>query len=253
MLRFFRKVRLQLLPEHKSTKYLKYAVGEILLVVLGILIALQINNWNESRQQLSEERKILSRMVLELDLNIQRMQLLDSAHPGGWPIKKTVTFFDSLAIVIANGVDTTEIDFICSGPVFRFNIFNLHSDIFEEMKFGGYLYNLQSEMLAGKIQSYYRLIESETDYNDRTREQRDRVLDSILYGFRRLKADYDRLGFSGLSYHAWIFDNRSEEYYNFEQYVETSSALIKRSRSRMLNIIEASEQLKQSILDSTPN
>jgi hypothetical protein len=50
MLKFFRKIRQNLLMENKTRKYLTYAVGEIVLVVIGILIALQINNWNEQRK-----------------------------------------------------------------------------------------------------------------------------------------------------------------------------------------------------------
>lgn len=50
MIKFFRKIRKNLLSEGKTGKYLKYAVGEIVLVVIGILIALQINNWNENRK-----------------------------------------------------------------------------------------------------------------------------------------------------------------------------------------------------------
>ena len=49
MLHFFRRIRRDLLANSQFFKYLKYAVGEIVLVVLGILIALQINNWNEWR------------------------------------------------------------------------------------------------------------------------------------------------------------------------------------------------------------
>ena len=51
MIKFFRKIRQNLLSEGQTGKYLKYAVGEIILVVLGILIALQINNWNERNKQ----------------------------------------------------------------------------------------------------------------------------------------------------------------------------------------------------------
>ena len=50
MLHFFRKIRQRLLTDNKFSKYLLYAVGEILLVVIGILIALQIDNWNEERK-----------------------------------------------------------------------------------------------------------------------------------------------------------------------------------------------------------
>ena len=50
MIRFFRSIRQQLMNENKPAKYLKYAVGEVLLVMIGILLALQVNNWNEGRK-----------------------------------------------------------------------------------------------------------------------------------------------------------------------------------------------------------
>lgn len=51
MIKFFRKIRQDLLSKGKTKQYIKYAIGEIVLVVIGILIALSINNWNEKRQQ----------------------------------------------------------------------------------------------------------------------------------------------------------------------------------------------------------
>jgi hypothetical protein len=79
MIKFFRKIRQNLLMENKTGKYLKYAIGEIILVVIGILIALQINNWNENNkletkkqdyyQQLLEDLKKdkeFSKMTIEL-------------------------------------------------------------------------------------------------------------------------------------------------------------------------------------------
>ncbi|MBC2846693.1 DUF6090 family protein [Winogradskyella flava] len=53
MIKFFRKIRQNLLSEGKTGKYIKYAIGEIILVVIGILIALQINNWNENHKNKS--------------------------------------------------------------------------------------------------------------------------------------------------------------------------------------------------------
>jgi len=57
MIKLFRNTRKQLLTENKFTKYLFYALGEIILVVIGILIALQINNWNNRRIEKEEEKK----------------------------------------------------------------------------------------------------------------------------------------------------------------------------------------------------
>jgi Family of unknown function (DUF6090) len=55
MIKFFRKIRYDLMEKTKTGRYLKYAIGEIVLVVLGILIALSINNWNESKKERQEE------------------------------------------------------------------------------------------------------------------------------------------------------------------------------------------------------
>lgn len=65
MLKLFRKIRQNLLMENKTSKYLKYAIGEIVLVVIGILIALQINNWNQKRMLLNEEKVILKNIHTE--------------------------------------------------------------------------------------------------------------------------------------------------------------------------------------------
>lgn len=60
MIKLFRTIRKQLLAENKTGKYLKYAIGEIVLVVIGILIALSINNWNETRKQKETTNSIYS-------------------------------------------------------------------------------------------------------------------------------------------------------------------------------------------------
>tara|TARA_R110001606_G_C15203220_1_gene631954 strand:+ start:103 stop:837 length:735 start_codon:yes stop_codon:yes gene_type:complete len=60
MIKFFRKIRQNLLSEGKTGKYFKYAIGEIVLVVIGILIALQINNWNEREKARTFELKMLT-------------------------------------------------------------------------------------------------------------------------------------------------------------------------------------------------
>ena len=69
MLKFFRQIRQNLISQNKLSKYLFYAIGEIVLVVIGILIALQINNANETRKQRIVERSYLKRLVVDLREN----------------------------------------------------------------------------------------------------------------------------------------------------------------------------------------
>jgi len=72
MIKFFRKIRQQLLSQNKVSKYLLYAIGEIVLVVIGILIALSINNWNEGLKRKSKERDILLHMKRNLESDLQQ-------------------------------------------------------------------------------------------------------------------------------------------------------------------------------------
>ena len=69
MFKFFRKIRYDLLQKNKTGKYLKYAIGEIILVVIGILIALQINTWNQHRLDLKEKKELLSKLHSEFKSN----------------------------------------------------------------------------------------------------------------------------------------------------------------------------------------
>jgi hypothetical protein len=78
MIKFFRKIRQRLLMENKFSKYFIYAIGEIILVVIGILIALSINNWNEEKKvrnyelnQLEEIRENLLESKIEIDNDIK--------------------------------------------------------------------------------------------------------------------------------------------------------------------------------------
>jgi hypothetical protein len=75
MIKFFRKIRQNLLMENKTGKYFKYAIGEIVLVVIGILIALQINNWNQERQFQNEEKIILKNIHTEFSENRNALKL----------------------------------------------------------------------------------------------------------------------------------------------------------------------------------
>jgi len=77
MINFFRKIRKQLADDNKPLKYARYAIGEILLVVVGILIALSINNWNEDKKVMKYELKILQELYSTIinDIEFQKIQI----------------------------------------------------------------------------------------------------------------------------------------------------------------------------------
>ena len=93
MFKFFQKIRKKLLKEGNLKRYLIYAFGEILLIVIGILIALQISNWNKSTENRNYERLLLSHMIDALEMDIK--DLKHNIHS----IEKSI---NSITIVLTN-------------------------------------------------------------------------------------------------------------------------------------------------------
>lgn len=110
MIEIFRKIRRQLIKENRVSKYILYAFGEIILVVIGILIALQINNWKEIRKEKEQERKVLIELMKSLENNCSEM-IQDSIKRSIWnqssdiiiySIQNKVPYIDSLNIHFQN-------------------------------------------------------------------------------------------------------------------------------------------------------
>ena len=81
MIKFFRKIRYNLMSENqtaglagKTSKYLKFAIGEIVLIMIGILLALQVNTWNERRKNHIQEQQILNQLKEEYTANLLQLE-----------------------------------------------------------------------------------------------------------------------------------------------------------------------------------
>ena len=109
MIKFFRKIRQDLLRDNKIGDYLKYAVGEIVLVVIGILIALSINNWNESRKNDLEQALLVKNIIEDLRLDFihinksseqvsNQMNLIDDLISKIFDEKKKINY-DSIGLI----------------------------------------------------------------------------------------------------------------------------------------------------------
>ena len=103
MLTFFRRIRKGLLDGGRTSKYLLYAVGEIALVVIGILIALQINNWNEWRKDRLEEIELLENLVSDFEESKQRIEevirLQNSVQEGSL---RLIDSFENQSLILLN-------------------------------------------------------------------------------------------------------------------------------------------------------
>ncbi|MCA0154273.1 hypothetical protein [Winogradskyella vincentii] len=94
MIKFFRKIRQNLLMENKTGKYLKYAIGEIVLVMVGILLALQVNNWNENRKSEYVKQNYYKQLLIDLESDKNYAQLMISTLDSS--ITKHKNYIESL-------------------------------------------------------------------------------------------------------------------------------------------------------------
>ncbi|MEH6536964.1 MAG: DUF6090 family protein [Psychroserpens sp.] len=93
MIKFFRKIRHDLMEQNKTGKYFKYAIGEIILVVIGILIALQINNWSEGIKNGNTEQEFYKEILSDLEKDNIKLEGLTEFYNNriehaGWLLKK---------------------------------------------------------------------------------------------------------------------------------------------------------------------
>ena len=103
MIKFYRRIRRSLLMENKTSKYFKYAIGEIVLVVIGILIALQINNWNDNRNRINKKNTYLKALKLELKANVKLIKnYINTTHNDIVEVANTLEKLNSKEAVYFN-------------------------------------------------------------------------------------------------------------------------------------------------------
>lgn len=90
MFRFFRQIRIRSLSESRFMKYILYAMGEILLVVIGILIALTINNNNDFRKDRIAEKALLENLIRDLERDQQELEMITTVNEGYMRVVDTV-------------------------------------------------------------------------------------------------------------------------------------------------------------------
>ena len=150
MIKIFRKIRQNLLSQGKSGKYLKYALGEIILVVLGILMALQINNWNENRKIIAQEQFILERLKVDItkDLNDISTELEY--------IKSNTGELTYCVDVILGNTESNLSNFRKNlNSLLEVNFFNQNKTTFNNLVSSGQIEFIQNKMLTDSITKYY--------------------------------------------------------------------------------------------------
>ena len=248
MLKFFRHIRQSLLIENKFSKYILYAIGEIILVVIGILIALQINNWNTARQNNITNTKLLEKLKIELQQNITRLNYLNRDNAGYTQLIKNN---DSVLTILSKGATPEDIDLLVKRPYVS-NTLNLNSSTYEEMKNTGRLYSLGADSLLNAIEMYYRLCERESYYvTMMNAEVRSQIIPDINKGQFKARQDLIIIGRAfAIKDNPWLFDKSSEEYNALRRQIGFANSYLENVNGRINRLIEASEELKIKIEDA---
>jgi hypothetical protein len=223
MIKFFRKIRQRMLSENKFSKYLLYATGEIFLVVIGILLAVQINDWNEANKIERTNRIHLEKMVAELEEDKARMLRL-TTNPleipsFGYPdLQEAIDNCDSLLRRSFHGLDESDIPFITQGRFFAGrSTLNIHQDVFDELKNTGRLNSLGSDELVSDIKAYYSRCDREKGYLVGHNGLMNIELERLKVGFGKLIGDHRFMPAQfDLANYPWFGDKRSREYQDMQ-------------------------------------
>jgi hypothetical protein len=151
MLKFFRKIRQNLIKENKASKYLLYAIGEIFLVVIGILIALQLNTWKEERQNAQIEINYLKGVLTNLDQDIIELEGLIEKDTA-----ELYAYTEILKPFVNSNYKLYSRNFVKAIYDAQINrIFQGNSIVFEDMKSSGKINFISSDILRFSILTYY--------------------------------------------------------------------------------------------------
>ncbi len=152
MIKFFRHIRKSLLMENKTGKYFKYAIGEIILVVIGILIALSINNWNENRKAKILEKNYYCLLLDDLKQDKQQVEVLKTL------VQERIDYSNRMISVIQqNQSDATEF-----GTNLRYAIrlatksFQPNDATYQDIKSSGNLNIIKGKSITKALNTYFK-------------------------------------------------------------------------------------------------
>lgn len=169
-MKIFRNIRFQHLGENKTRHYALYAIGEIVLVVIGILIALQINNWNQAKK----DNNALNEYLIKIKSHTKEdLYKLDSISRGRQQIAELCK--KARVSILDKTEDENLILFMSSGFAFADLYFKPNAGGYEALKNSDYFGKINNTPLDSLLTKYHSLIEeiaaSEGSYNEYAKSQ----------------------------------------------------------------------------------
>ena len=241
MIKFFRKIRQRILTENKFSKYLIYAIGEIILVVIGILIALQVNNANEVRKSYRELDKINQNLLQEFESN--QKALNKAINQLKW------TKQGSLVVLSMIGKSERELMITNIDSIIEISLFwptwKPTNFVLNELKSTGKLSLYKNSKIKDLLFEYERQSEYVNDWNRRMEKSSQDIIDYIKNNASLRNVNHNRisikksdLDFNNVKLFSDIrFENQIDEKVLFSQFLE--------------NIHEETDNLINQILEVT--
>ena len=224
MIKFFRKIRQTLLSEGKTGKYLKYAIGEIVLVVIGILIALQVNNLNEVRKSNLELNKINQNLIQEFESN---QKALNTALLGLKWTKRGGLKILSMMGKSESELNRTNIDSLIETSLF-WPTWKPTNFVLNELKSTGKLSLIKNSNIKELLFEYERQSENVNEWNRRMEKSSQDIVDYIKsYGslrnvnHNRISINKSNLDFNNINFFNDLkFENQVDEKVLYSQFLE---------------------------------
>jgi hypothetical protein len=156
MIPIFRKIRKKMADDNKPMKYIRYAIGEIVLVVIGILIALQINNWNEERTQKKILNDILQSIANGVESDLRELNLLSAARANiTVKIDSIYKKYGSTGQTSLNIEEASYVNFAFTNILNTVHL-NTSKGAYESLKNSIYFGKIQGTNLALLLDTYYK-------------------------------------------------------------------------------------------------
>jgi len=154
MIKFFRKIRKHLVDQNKTSKYFKYAIDEIILVVIGILIALQISNWNDSKIQKAELNDVLQSIANGVQSDLRELHLMSSARKNVTVrIDSVINYYVNSNVSVFDIKEASYINFTFTDIANTIE-YNPNLSAFESLKNSTYFGEIQGTDLALLLSTY---------------------------------------------------------------------------------------------------
>ena len=178
MFRFFRKIRLKPFHENKVTRYILYGLGEIILIVIGILIAMEIGNWNEQRKIRQLEQVYLEGLRSEFGQNKTKLENLISVNRLNYEEARQISHF------ISEGEFPDEKQLSKHlYNAFSYEIsYNPNNSLLNEIISAGYLKYISNGVLRQELTSWESVIQGIHRQEASLRDQRENVIDIFRSG-----------------------------------------------------------------------